>query len=63
MPQSKGNLNKPTVALINLMNQLNNFTDHEKENELKLPNSKYRETDYFQKLSKNFKRKTYPYLI
>ena len=40
MPQSKGNLNKPTVALINLMNQLNNFTDYEKENELKLPNCK-----------------------
>ena len=58
MPQSKGNLNKPTVALINLMNQLNNFTDDEKENELKLPNCKYREIDYFQKLSKNFKRKT-----
>ena len=36
----KGNLNKPTVALINLMNHLNNFTDDEKENELKLPNCK-----------------------
>ena len=55
--KSKGNLNKPTVALINLVNQLNNFTDDEKENELKLSNCKYRETDYFQKLSKNFKRK------
>ena len=40
------------------MNQLNNFTDDEKENELKLLNCKYREIDYFQKLSKNFKRKT-----
>ena len=40
------------------MNQLNNFTDDENENELKLPNCKYREIDYFQKLSKNFKRKT-----
>ena len=56
--QPKGNLNKPTVALINLMNQLNNFTDDEKVNELKLLNCKYREIDYFQKLSKNFKRKT-----
>ena len=45
MPQSKGNLNKPIVALINLVNQLNNFTDDEKENELKLPNCKYREID------------------
>ena len=36
----KGNLNNPTVALINLMNQLNNYTDYEKENELKLPNCK-----------------------
>ena len=54
----KGNLSKPTVALINLMNQLNNFTDYEKEKELKLPNCKYRKIDYFQKLSKNFKRKT-----
>ena len=30
----KGNLNKPTVTLVNLMNQLNNFTDDEKENEI-----------------------------
>ena len=29
-----GNLNKPTGALVNLMNQLNNFTDDEKENEI-----------------------------
>ena len=58
MPHPKGNLNKHTSALINLRNQLNNFTDDEKENELKLPNCKYREVDYFQKLSKNFKRKT-----
>ena len=34
----KGNSNKPTL----LMNQLNNFTDEEKENELNLPNCKYR---------------------
>ena len=40
------------------MNQRNNFTDDEKENELELPNCKYREIDYFQKLSRNFKRKT-----
>ena len=40
------------------MNQLNNFTYDKKENELKMPNCKYREEDYFQKLSKNFKRKT-----
>ena len=39
-------------------NPVNNFTDVEKENELKLPNRKYREVDYFQKLSKNLKRKT-----
>ena len=48
----KGRLNKPTGALINLMNQLNNFTDDEKGNELKLPNYKYRDIDYFQKLQK-----------
>ena len=41
----KGSLNKPTGALINLMNQLNNFLDDEKESELKLPNCKYREID------------------
>ena len=29
----KGNLNKPTDALVNFMNQLNNFTDDEKESE------------------------------
>ena len=43
----KGNLNKPTDALVNLMNQLNNFTNDEKENELNLSNCKYRDTDYF----------------
>ena len=52
MSLPKGNLNKPTGALINLMNELNNFTDDEKENELKLPNCIYREIYYFQKLSK-----------
>ena len=41
------------------MDQLNNFTDDEKENELKLSNCKYRDIDHFQqKLSRNFKRKT-----
>ena len=40
------------------MNQLKNFTDDEKKNELKLPNCKYGEIDYFQKLPRNFKRKT-----
>ena len=53
----KGNLNKSTDALVNLMNQLNNFTDDEKENELNLPNCKYRDTDYFKNLTKDFKRK------
>ena len=61
LKSNKGNLNKPTDALINLMNQLNNFTDGEKENELKLPNCEYREIYYFQKLSKNFKRKTFSF--
>ena len=54
----KGNSNKPTDALFNLMNQLNNFTDEEKENELNLPNCKYRELDYFKNLTKDFKRNT-----
>ena len=31
-----------------------------KKNELKLPNGKHREIDYFQKLSGNFKKKTLP---
>ena len=53
----KGSVNKRTGALINLMNQLNSFINF-KENELKLQNCKYREIDYFQKLSRNFKRKT-----
>ena len=39
----KGNLNKPTGALISLMNQLHNFTDDKTEDELKLPNFRYRE--------------------
>ena len=42
----KGNLNKPAEALVNLMNQLNNFTDGEKKNELNLTNCKYRDADY-----------------
>ena len=54
MSLPKESLNKPTGALLNLMNQLNNFTDEEKKNELTLPNCKYREIDYFQKRSKNF---------
>ena len=53
----KGNLNEPTDALVNLMNQLNNFTDDEKEKELNLPNCKKRDTDYFKNLTKDFKRK------
>ena len=57
MPVPKGNLNKPNVALVNLMNQLNNFTDDEKKNELNLPNCKYRDTDYFKNLTKDCKRK------
>ena len=52
MSISKGNLNKPTDALVNLMNQFNNFTNDEKENELNLPNCKYGDTDYFKNLTK-----------
>ena len=33
------------------MNQLNNFTNDEKENELNLPNCKYGDTDYFKNLT------------
>ena len=55
----QGNLNRPTDGLISLINQLNNFTSDAKENELKLQNCKCREIYYFQKLSKNFKRKTF----
>ena len=58
MSLPKGSLNKPTGALINLMNQLNNFTDDKKENELNLPNRKYRDIYNFQNLSRSFKRKT-----
>ena len=53
----KGNLNRPTDSLVNLMNQLNNFTDDEKENKLNLPNCKYKGTDYVINLTKDFKRK------
>ena len=59
----KGSLNKLTGALINLMNQLNNFTDGEKENELKLPSCKYRDLDYFQTFSSSFKRKTLSFFL
>ena len=50
----KGNLNEPTDALVNLMNQLNNFTDDKKENELNLPNCKYRGSRLFQKSYQRF---------
>ena len=53
----QGSLNKPTDALVNLMTLLNNFIDDEKENELNLPNCKYRDPDYFKNLTKDFKRK------
>ena len=53
----KGNLNKPTDAFVNLMNQLDNFPDDEKENELNLPNCKYKDTDFFKNLNKDFKKK------
>ena len=43
------------------MNQLNNFTDNEKESELDLPNCKYRDTDYFENLTKDFKRKAWSF--
>ena len=46
------------------MNQLNNFTDDKKENELNLPNCKYRDPDYFKNPTKEFKRKAlyfFPY--
>ena len=57
MSPSKGNSNKPS-ALFNLKNQLNNLTNGEEENKLKLTNCKCRNTDYFQKLTKIFKRNT-----
>ena len=40
------------------MIQLNKFTDEKKESELKVPNSEYREKDFFQMFSKVFKRQT-----
>ena len=47
----KANLNKPT-----------NITDDEKENELNLPNCKYRNTGYFKNLTKDFRRSfLFPY--
>ena len=47
----KGDLNKPTGALVNLMNQKT------KNNELNLPNCKYWNIDYFKNLTKGFKKK------
>ena len=57
MSIAKGNFKKSTGSLVHFKNQLNNFTDDKKENELKLPNCKYRDTDYFKNLTKDFKRK------
>ena len=51
------NLNKPTDTLVNLMNKFNNLTDDGKKNESNLPNCKYRDTDHFKNLTKDFKRK------
>ena len=44
---AKGNLNKPTDILVNFMNQLNNFANDQKENELNFPNCKYSDLDYY----------------
>ena len=43
--------------LFNPMNQFNNLIDNEEENELNLPNCKYRDQGYFKNLTKYFKRK------
>ena len=59
---SKGKLNKPIDALVDFMNQLINFTDDEKENELNFPNCKYRDPNYFKNLTKDFKRKALSFL-
>ena len=59
----KRNFNKPTDALVNLMNQLKNFTDDNKENELILPNCKHRDSDYFKNLTKDFKKKALSFSI
>ena len=59
----KGNLNKPIDALLNLMNQLDNFTVDEKENELNLPNCKYRDTDILKILPKILKESPYFFSI
>ena len=48
----KGNFNKPTDTLVKFMNQVTNSSDGAKENELNLPNCKYKDTDYFKNLTK-----------
>ena len=59
----KRNLNQLTDALVKLMSQLNNLTDDKKENDLNLPNRKYRDIDYFRKLTKDFKRKALTFFL
>ena len=56
-------LSKPTDALVNLTNQLNNFTDDEKENELNLPNCKYRDKTISKILPKILKGRPYLFSI
>ena len=63
MSIAKENLNKPTDALVNLTNQLNNFTDDEKENELNLPNCKYRDKTISKILPKILKGRPYLFSI
>ena len=60
MSISKGTLNKPTDALVNLMNQRNSFTNDNKENELyKFAKQLLQSTELqtVKNLTKDFKRK------
>ena len=55
----KGILNKPNDALVNLMNQLNNFTDDKKKHELNFPKYKFRDETISKILPKVLKKMLY----
>ena len=49
---------EPRQVRVNLINQLNNFTDERKDLDQNLPYSKHRDLGYFQNFSEKFKSKS-----
>ena len=51
-------ISKPSPSLVNLINQLNNFTEETNDSDEDLPNCQYRDLGYFQNFKERFKSKS-----